>query len=137
MAAAGMLTQGFVQAGTDRRGRAIDTAEMELALRQDPDQRRLMSSGIDAVKVAVGLGADVNAASEDGDTALHLAAFHGFNTVVRFLVSQGANLDAMNARGETPLESAMRNDALAPAKSLVEDTDISTADVLRELGARE
>ncbi len=137
MAAAGMLTQGFVQAGTDRRGRAIDTAEMELALRQDPDQRRLMSSGIDAVKVAVGLGADVNAASEDGDTALHLAAFHGFNTVVRFLVSQGANLDAMNARGETPLERAMRNDALAPAKSLVEDTDISTADVLRELGARE
>ena len=85
MAAAGMLTQGFVQAGTDRRGRAIDTAEMELALRQDPDQRRLMSSGIDAVKV----------------------------------VSQGANLDAMNARGETPLERAMRNDALAPAKSLV------------------
>ena len=72
-----------------------------------------MNSGIDAVKVAVELGAEVNAANEDGDTALHLAAFHGFKTVVRFLVSQGANLDVKNERGETPLERAMRNGAPA------------------------
>ena len=137
MAAAGMLTAGFVQAGTDRRGRSIDTAEMELALRQHPDHRRVMNSGIDAVTVAFELGADVNAAAENGDTALHLAAFHGFNTVVRFLASHGANLDVTDARGVTPLDRAMRNGALAPAKSLVDDTDTNTADLLRELGARE
>ena len=134
MAAAGMLTPGFVQAGNDRRGRSIDTAEMELALRQDPDRRSLMNSGIEAVKAAVELGANVNAANEDGDTALHLAAHHGFNTVVRYLVSRGADPDATNARGQTPLDRAM-GIGRVPARSIVEGA--TTADLLRELGARE
>ena len=138
MVAAGMLTRGFGRGGTERRGREMDSAEMELALRQDPDQRSVMGSGLDAVKVAIELGTDVNAANEDGDTALHLAAFHGFETVVRFLVSQGAKLDVKNQRDETPLERAMR--ARAPARlsrSLVDYTDTSMADLLRALGATE
>ena len=36
--------------------------------------------------------------------------------------------------GHAPVWSGRNDGALAPAKSLVEDTDISTADVLRELG---
>ena len=137
MAAAGMLTPGFVQAGNDRRGRAIDTAEMELALSQDPDRRRLMNSGIDAVRAAVELGADVNAANADGDTALHLAAHHGFNSVVRHLAAQGADPHARNARGQTPLDRALGTTGRVPAKNPVTDTDISTADLLRALGASE
>ncbi len=137
MAAAGMLTPGFVQAGNDRRGRAIDTAEMELALSQDPDRRRLMNSGIAAVQAAVELGADVNAVHDDGDTALHLAAHHGFNSVVRYLVGRGADLHALNARGQTPLDRALGTRGRVPAKNPVTDTEISTADLLRALGARE
>ena len=137
MAAAGMLTPGFVQAGNDRRGRAIDTAEMELALSQDPDRRRLMNSGIDAVQAAVELGADVDAANDDGDTALHLAAHHGFNSVVRYLAGRGADLHARNARGQTPLDRALGTSGRVPARNSVTDTDISTADLLRQLGARE
>ena len=137
MAAAGMLTPGFVQAGNDRRGRAIDTAEMELALSQDPDRRRLMNSGIDAVRAAVELGADVNAANDSGDTALHLAAHHGFNSVVRYLAAQGADLHARNARGQTPLDRALGTTGRVPAKNPVTDTDTSTADLLRALGAGE
>ena len=59
---------------------------------------------------------------------------NGFNTVVRYLVGQGADLHAANARGETPLATAMRVGRV-PAKSLVYGT--STADLLRELGAQE
>ncbi len=136
MAAAGMLTRGFGRAGKDRRGREMDSAEMELALTQDPDRRSVMVSGIDAVKVAVELGADVNAASATGDTALHMAAFHGFRTVVRYLVSRGARLDAVNNGGETPLDRALA--ARAPARltrSLTDYSDTGTADLLRALGA--
>ena len=138
MAAAGMLTRGFGRAGKDRLGREMDSAEMEVALTQDPDRRGVMASGIDAVKAAVELGADVNAASATGDTALHLAAFHGFKTVVRYLVGQGARLDATNLRGETPLDRALA--ARAPARltrSLTDYSDTSTADLLRALGAAE
>ncbi len=136
MAAAGMLTGGFGRAGKDRLGREMDSAEMEVALTQDPDHRDVMGSGIEAVKLAVELGADVNAASATGDTALHFAAFHGFKSVVRFLVSRGASLDATNRRGETPLDRALA--ARAPARltrSLTDYSDTSTADLLRALGA--
>ncbi len=138
MAAAGMLTRGFGRAGKDRLGREMDSAEMEVALTQDPDHRTVMGSGVDAVQAAVELGADVNAASATGDTALHLAAFHGFKTVVRYLVSRGARLDAVNHRGETPLDRALS--ARAPARltrSLTDYSDTSTADLLRALGATE
>ena len=136
MAAAGMLTRGFGRAGKDRRGREMDSAEMEVALTQDPDLRRVMGSGLDAVKVAVELGADVNAADASGDTALHLAAFHGFESVVRFLVSRGARLDAENYRGETPLERALNPRAPARlTRSLTDYSDTSTADLLAALAA--
>ena len=138
MAAAGMLTRGFGRAGKDRLGREMDSAEMEVALTQDPDRRSVMGSGIEAVMVAVELGADVNAISATGDTALHLAAFHGFKSVVRYLVRRGARLDTVNHRGETPLDRALA--ARAPARltrSLTDYSDTSTADLLRALRAGE
>ncbi len=136
MAAAGMLTRGFGRAGKDRRGREMDSAEMEVALTQDPDLRPVMGSGLEAVEVAVELGADVNAADANGDTALHLAAFHGFESVVRFLVSRGARLDAENRRGETPLERALSPRAPARlTRSLTDYSDTSTADLLVALAA--
>ena len=136
MAAAGMLTRGFGRAGKDRRGREMDSAEMEVALTQDPDLRRVMGSGLEAVKIAVELGADVNAADANGDTALHLAAFHGFESVVRFLVSRGARLDAENHRGETPFDRALSPRAPARlTRSLTDYSATGTADLLLALGA--
>ena len=136
MAAAGMLTRGFGRASKDRRGREMDSAEMEVALTQDADLRNVMGSGIDAVKVAVELGADVNAADANGDTALHLAAFHGFESVVRFLVSRGARLDAENYRGETPFDRALNPRAPARlTRSLTDYSDTSAADLLVALAA--
>ena len=98
----------------------------------------VMGSGIDAVRVAVELGADVNATSESGDTALHAAAFHGFDNVVEYLVRHGAELDARNARGETPLARALHPRAPARlTRSLTDYSATRTADLLRGLGARE
>jgi ankyrin repeat protein len=58
---------------------------------------------LQAVRTAVELGGDVNAASRSGDTALHVAASTGLDTVVQFLVDHGAEINPKNARGQTPL----------------------------------
>jgi len=47
-----------------------------------------------AVKAAVEAGADLNAANKRGQTALHLAASKGKNTIIQYLVDKGANLNA-------------------------------------------
>lgn len=71
----------------------------------DPDEegRRIA----DAVALALDAGADVNAPTESGDTALHLAASRRLDDVIRLLVERGAALDARNASGRTPLGLAM------------------------------
>ena len=58
---------------------------------------------LEAVALCVDLGLDVNAANDTGDTALHGAAFAGFDTVVQFLVDAGADMGAKNANLQTPL----------------------------------
>jgi hypothetical protein len=49
---------------------------------------------LEAVKLCLDLGIDVNAADGDGRTALHGAAHKGRNTVVKLLVDHGARLEA-------------------------------------------
>ena len=62
--------------------------------------------GLQAVKVALELGADVNQANKQGETALHGAAWRGSNEIVQLLVDNGAKLDAKTTRGLTPLNIA-------------------------------
>jgi ankyrin repeat protein len=57
---------------------------------------------LDAVKLCVENGNDVNAANHQGWTALHGAAFRGVNVIVDYLVEQGARLDAVTVHGWTP-----------------------------------
>jgi ankyrin repeat protein len=49
----------------------------------------------------------VNVADNRGQTPLHGAAFWGWNDLVQFLADGGAQLDAKDRRGMTPLDSAM------------------------------
>jgi hypothetical protein len=63
-------------------------------------------NALEAVKVALELGADVHAVDDKGDTALHGAAWRGSNDIVRLLVDRGARLDAQNKNGFTPLQVA-------------------------------
>jgi len=60
---------------------------------------------IEAVKLCLDRGADVNAVDEDGMTALHHAVPRG-STVVRLLVEHGAALDIKDKFGRTPLDVA-------------------------------
>jgi len=57
---------------------------------------------LEAVKMLVELGNDVNAANDRGETALHGAAYRGANSIVQYLVDKGAKLDARSKQGWTP-----------------------------------
>lgn len=61
------------------------------------------SSTIEAVKLVLDLGADVNAVNSAGDTALHGAAHIRSATLVQLLVDNGARLNVKNKLGLTPL----------------------------------
>ncbi|MGE3512375.1 MAG: ankyrin repeat domain-containing protein, partial [Vicinamibacterales bacterium] len=87
---------------------------------------------LDAVAIAVERGADVNAATGDGTTAMHVAAARGLNRVIEFLAGRGARLDSKNKKGQTPLGLASAGSGRRSAAG--GDT---TADLLRTLGARE
>ena len=50
---------------------------------------------------------DVNAANQAGETALHVAATQAVDSVAQLLVENGANIEAANKRGLTPLGVAI------------------------------
>jgi ankyrin repeat protein len=58
---------------------------------------------LEAVKLCVELGMDVNAVNSMGLTALHGAANRGSDDIIRYLVEQGARIDVKDAEGRTPL----------------------------------
>lgn len=61
---------------------------------------------LEAVKLCVALGDDVNAANLAKETPMHGAAFRGVNAVVEFLLEKGAQLDPRDIRGWTPFTVA-------------------------------
>jgi ankyrin repeat protein len=74
---------------------------------EDPGTER---EALEAVKVALALGGDVNAIDKNGDTAMHGAAYKQFPSVVQLLVDQGAVVDLWNTKnrqGWTPLRIAV------------------------------
>jgi uncharacterized protein len=58
---------------------------------------------LEAVKLCLELGSDVNAANAMGLTAVHGAANRGSDDIIQFLVTKGARLDVKDKEGRTPL----------------------------------
>ena len=61
---------------------------------------------LDAVEYALELGGDVTTIDDNGDTALHGAIIRGSEPLVRFLLDQGADIEATNEKGWTPYRIA-------------------------------
>lgn len=94
---------------------------------------------LSAVTAALENGADVNAANQAGDTALHTAAARGLNSVVQLLADKGAQLNAKNKRGLTPLAALMpantavrRRGAAITAAAIADDDTAAAEPVARE-----
>jgi ankyrin repeat protein len=68
------------------------------------------TEALEAVKLAIALGNDINTVDKTGNTAMHGAAYKQFPTVVDFLVERGASIDVWNRKnkqGWTPLRIAV------------------------------
>ncbi|CAB3985373.1 Ankyrin repeat domain-containing 50 [Paramuricea clavata] len=53
----------------------------------------------------------------DGDTPLHIAAYHGRENVVKYLVRLGADINIKNKNNHTPMFTALMQVSLFPIKS--------------------
>ena len=93
-------------------------------------------NALEAVKLALEMGNNVNAVNDNGRTALYGAASSGGNAIARFLVEQGAQVNVKDKFGMTPWNLAsgvlspnvLNSDRLNPIHQ-------STADLLVQLGA--
>ena len=74
---------------------------------RDKNTRGSESDALEAVKICLAQGMDINQANSKGEAPLHGAALRGADTIVQYLVQHGASLDAKTGRGFTPLDVAM------------------------------
>jgi ankyrin repeat protein len=136
----------LIVAASASRGRATPTRGGNVTEEQ----------AIDAVKLLLAAGANVNAAGykgeeirtdrrctgyvvvEDcykGETAMHGAALRGWTTLAEVLAQAGANMDAPDADGKTPLDYAMGRYRLGFLENRPEP-QLKVAAALRALGAK-
>ena len=77
-----------------------------LGTRSADEEAGTDDEAVEAVAYLLGLGADINAVTRTGDTAMHGAAVANFPKTVKFLNAKGAKIEVWNqpnARGWTPL----------------------------------
>ena len=74
---------------------------------RDKSTKGSESEALEALKLMVSLGLDINRENSKGENALHGAASRGADTIVQYLVAQSAKLDAKTKPGLTPLDYAM------------------------------
>jgi len=55
-------------------------------------------------RLVIDCGVDPNVQDDDGDTPLHLAAWNGYLTIVKFLLEHGADPNIQDDDGDTPLD---------------------------------
>jgi len=92
------------------------------------------NSVLEAIRLAVELGADVKAANRGGQTALHAAASTGLDPVVKLLVDKGALVNAKDRVGQTPWSIAKAISPVVNNQGALRLHE-STADLLLQLGA--
>jgi ankyrin repeat protein len=91
---------------------------------------------IEAIDLCLKAGADINATNAQGQTALHAASQMGLDKVVEFLAAHGANVNAKDRFGYTPLDGALGNAGGSGGfDGSRKDIHDSTAAILTKLGA--
>jgi ankyrin repeat protein len=91
-------------ASVEKEARPSDLVRWNIVDNDTPQVPRDEADVLAAIRLLLDAGADVNHASEAGDTALHAAAASGLTRLIQLLADRGAKLDAANKAGQTPLD---------------------------------
>jgi hypothetical protein len=100
--------------------------------REHGESRVTHEESVEAAKIALEAGVPVNAATQTGQTALHGAALFESDPVAQLLLANGANVNARNLAGETPLTLAYGYDSGGGIRH-----SETLADLLRKAGGIE
>jgi ankyrin repeat protein len=93
-----------------------------------------VAKAFEAVRTVVEMGIDVNAKNDEGQTAMHMAAFTGADAVVKYLADSGADVNVVDHYGETPWSMASGISPVLRYRGLYGNHQ-STAALLESLGA--
>lgn len=91
------------------------------------------AGNLQMVEWMVGLGADINALDEAGDTALHAAAQMDELEILPYLIKQGAQIRQRNRKGLRPIDVALENGNLRFALLLVQQGALLDGKALQHL----
>lgn len=91
----------------------------------------IQERALEATKLCLELGLEINAANDMGQTALFGAVYMGGTVIAPYLVEQGAEMDVVNLRGQTPWMVGAQGEYRSGSFYTHEET----AEVLEALGA--
>ena len=91
------------------------------------------SAALAAARLIIDAGVDVDGANTVGETALHAAAYTGWDSVAQLLLDHGAEVDAENIVGWTPLAIAS---GFFDTTTMTKTVHESTMALLKAHGAR-
>eukprot|EP00803_Ostreobium_quekettii_P007331 evm.model.scf_1535.3 EVM.evm.TU.scf_1535.3 scf_1535:22230-35004(+) len=97
---------------------------------KSPSHSAAVSGDSQALEALLQHGANVQAATKDGTTALHIAAAKGAAHVIPDLVTAGADKDARTCKGWSPLHAAAQTGSAATIRELLSfgaDTEARTS----------
>jgi ankyrin repeat protein len=80
-----------------------------------PFREKSNRNPLDAMQLLIDAGANINAKTPEGDSALHIAAFAGKTDVVRLLAKNGADLKLKDGAGLTALQVVEKQPPRPPA----------------------
>lgn len=97
--------------------------------------RQTEAQAIEAAKMLLAAGANVNARTAEGETAVQGAAFRGWGQLIQVLAAAGADLDVLDKDGLSPIDYALGR--YRPRYLENKPTPYpQVAELLRKLGAR-
>ena len=92
--------------------------------------RGTQADAIEAIKLCLELGLDIRAVNDAGTSVVHAAVIRGeTDQIIKFLVDHGAQVDARNKQGQTPLEMALARKGQDGATAVMQNT----VNMLRQL----